>query len=86
MKHRLTVVAMALSVFAVSPVFAGGTASGCDYGSKYRSTAAEPQEQSEAAKRLASLSAPIGEQEMVASAPEKSQASTSQEAVKATAQ
>ena len=86
MKLRLTVVAMALSVFAAGPVFAGGAAGGCDYGSQYRYTSAEPQEQSEAAKRLASLSAPISEQEMVASAPEQSQASTTQAAEKKTAQ
>jgi hypothetical protein len=86
MKLRLTVVAMALSVFAVGPVFAGGAAGGCDYGSKYRYTAAEPEAQSEAAKKLASLSVPISDQEMVASAPEQSQASTSQAAKKKTAQ
>jgi hypothetical protein len=86
MKLRHTVVAMALSVFAVGPVFAGGAASGCDYGSKYRYTAAEPEAQSEAAKKLASLSATIGEQEMVASTPEKSDAGTSQAAKKTTAQ
>ena len=86
MKLRLTVVAIALSVFAVGPVFAGGAAGGCDYGSKYRYTAAEPEAQSEAAKKLASLSVPISDQEMVASAPEQSQASTSQAAKKKTAQ
>ncbi len=86
MKFRLTVVAMALSVFAVGPVFAGGAAGGCDYGSKYRYTAAEPEAQSEAAKKLASLSVPIGEQETAASAPEQSDASTSQAAKKTTAQ
>ena len=86
MKFRLTVVAMALSVFAVGPVFAGGAAGGCDYGSKYRYTAAEPEAQSEAAKKLASLSVPIGEQETAASAPEQSDASPSQAAKKTIAQ
>ncbi len=86
MKLRFAVVAMALSVFAVGPVFAGGAAGGCSYASKYRYTAAEPQELSEAAEKLASLSAPIGEQEMVASSAEKSDASTSQAAKKTTAQ
>lgn len=74
MKIRLTLVAMALSVLAAGPVFAGGAVGGCDYsGNRY--TAAEPQEQSEAAKKLASLSAPITEQETVASVPETSDAS-----------
>ncbi|MCK5366605.1 MAG: hypothetical protein KAR22_26695 [Gammaproteobacteria bacterium] len=74
MKFHLTVVAMALSVLAAGPVFAGGAAGGCDYsGNRY--TAAEPQEQSEAAKKLASLSVSITEQETAASVPETSDAS-----------
>ena len=62
MKFRLTIVAMALSVLAVGPVYAGG-AGGCDYGGRYQSTSVEPQEQSEAAKKLASLSVPVSGQE-----------------------
>ncbi len=86
MKIRLTVVAMALSALAAGPVFAGGAAGGCNYGSKYRYTAAEPQEQSEAAKKLASLSVAISEQKAIASTPETSDASTSRAAEKATTQ
>jgi hypothetical protein len=67
MKFRLTIVAMALSVLAVAPVYAGG-AGDCDYGGRYQSTSAEPQEQTEAAKKLASLSAPASSQETAAKA------------------
>jgi hypothetical protein len=67
MKLRLTVVAAALSVLTVSPVFAGGADGGCAYGSGYKYTSVEPQEQSEAAGKLASLSVPAGEQDKVAS-------------------
>ncbi len=77
MKLRITAVAMALSVFAVGPVFAAGAGGSCDYGSAYRTTSVEPQEQSEAAKKLASLSAPLVAQEAAVSAPEKSDASPS---------
>lgn len=73
MKFRLTIVAMALSVLAVGPVYAGG-AGGCDYGGRYQSTSVEPQEQSEAAKKLASLSVPVSGQETA----EKADASPSQ--------
>lgn len=89
MKLRLTAVAMAISVLVVGPVYAGG-AGGCDYGSKYRYTSAEPQEQSELAKKLASLSVAIGEQQTAgqasASTPEKAHASTPRTAEKTTAQ
>lgn len=61
MKLRLTAVAMTLSALAIGPVYAGG-AGGCNYGSKWQSTAVEPQEQSETSKKLASLSAPIAEE------------------------
>jgi len=88
MKLRLTAVAMAISVLAAGPVYAGG-AGGCDYGSTYRYTSAEPQEQSELARKLASLSVPIGEQQTAeqasASAPEKAHASTPPAAEKTTA-
>ena len=83
MKLRLTVVATALSVLAVSPVFAGG-ADGCDYGTRFKSTSAEPQEPSEAAKKLASLNLPAtGEESMVgaaggAGAPQSAEPTTSQ--------
>ena len=81
MKLRLTAVAMALSVLAVGPVYAGGADGGCAYGSTYRSTFLEPQEQSEAARKLASLSVPATEQttagQAAANAPEKAGASTS---------
>ena len=63
MKLRLTLVAMVLSVLAVSPVYAGDADGGCAYGSKYQQTSVEPQEQSEAAKKLASLSMPAATQE-----------------------
>jgi len=64
MNIRLTIVATALSVVAIAPVYAGG-AGGCDYGNKYQSTSVEPQEQSEAAKKLASLTLPMSEQKTV---------------------
>lgn len=79
MKLRLTVAAMALSVLVIGPVYAGGADGGCAYGSKYQQTSVEPQEQSEAAKKLASLNVP-------ASAPEKKDASTPPAAEKTTAQ
>lgn len=89
MKLRLTAVAMAVSVLAVGPVYAGG-AGGCDYGSQYRYTSAEPQEQSEAAKKLASLSVAMGEQQTAGqateSAPETAYVSTSPSAEKTSAQ
>ena len=78
MKLRLTVAAMALSVLVIGPVYAGGADGGCAYGSKYQQTSVEPQEQSEAAKKLASLNVP-------ASVPEKKDAGTPP-AEKATAQ
>lgn len=61
MKLRLTVISIALSVLAASPVFA------CDYVDKYKSTSAEPLEQSEAAKKLASLNLPASGQESTVS-------------------
>ncbi len=63
MKLRLTIIAMALSVLAISPVYAGGADGSCAYGSKYQQTSVEPQEQSEASKKLASLNLPLTEQE-----------------------
>lgn len=84
MKFRLTIVATALTVLASGPVFAGG-AGGCDYGAKWKYTSAEPQEQSEASKKLASLSAPASEQEVAAqAAPEKAQADAEQTVEKTT--
>lgn len=83
MKFRLTVIATALSVLAIGPAFAGG-AGGCDYGSSYKYTSAEPQEPSEASKKLASLSLPATEQETASqtgtSVAEQDAASTSQTA------
>jgi hypothetical protein len=80
---------MAVSVLAVGPVYAGG-AGGCDYGSQDRYTSAEPQEQSEAAKKLASLSVAIGEQQTAGqateSAPETAYVSTSPSVEKTSAQ
>jgi hypothetical protein len=38
MKLRLTIIAMALSVLAISPVYAGGADGSCAYGSKYQQT------------------------------------------------
>ena len=69
MKLRLTVIAMALSVLAISPVYAGGADGGCAYGSKYQQTSIEPQEQSEASKKLASLNLPVAGQEQAAATP-----------------
>ncbi len=69
MKCRLTLIAMALSAVAVSPVYAGGADGGCAYGSKYQQTSVEPQEQSEAAKKLASLNMPASEQEKAGATP-----------------
>ena len=80
MKVRLTILATALTVLAIGPVYAGG-AGGCSYGSKYKYTSVEPQEQSEASKKLASLSVPATEQEAAAeAAPEKAQATPAQTA------
>lgn len=81
MKFRLTILATALTVLAIGPVYAGG-AGGCDYGSKYKYTSAEPQEQSEASKKLASLNVPATDQE---AAPQKAQADTAQPAETTTA-
>jgi hypothetical protein len=76
MKFRLTILATALTVLAIGPAYAGG-AGGCDYGSKYKYTSAEPQEQSEASRKLASLNVPATDQEAaVQAAPEKPQADT----------
>ena len=87
MKLRLTAFAMALSVLVIGPVYAGG-AGGCEFGSKWRYTSVEPQEESEATKKLASLNMPITEEEKAdqASAPEKAQESTPQAAEKTTTQ
>lgn len=81
MKFRLTAVAMALSALVVGPVFAGG-AGGCDYGSSWRYTSVEPQEESEATKKLASLSTPIDEEQTAeqAATPKNPQESTSKTA------
>lgn len=70
MKCRLTLIAMFFSVLAVSPVYAGGADGGCAYGSKYQQTSVEPQEQSEAAKKLASLSMPASSQEKAGANPQ----------------
>jgi len=78
MKCRLTLMAMALSVLAVSPVYAGGAdGGGCAYGSKYQQTSVEPQEQSEAAKKLASLNMPASEQEKAGATPPSAAEKTS---------
>ncbi len=69
MKLRPTIIAMALSVLAVSPVYAGGADGSCAYGSKYQQTSIEPQEQSEASKKLASLNLPVAGQEKAAATP-----------------
>lgn len=71
MKFRLTLLATALSMLAMTPVYAGG-AGGCDYGGRYQSTSVEPQEQSEAARKLASLSMPASGQDQAAQMAEKS--------------
>lgn len=85
MKFRLTILATALTVLATGPVYAGG-AGGCDYGSKYKHTSAEPMEQSEASKKLASLNVPATDQEAaVQAAPEKTRADTTQPAEPTTA-
>ena len=84
MNFRLTIAATALTVLASGPVFAGG-AGGCDYGSKWKYTSVEPQEESEATKKLASLSAPATDQEAAAqAAPEKAQAGPGQTAEQTT--
>ena len=83
MKLRLTVVATALSVLAVSPLLAG-SAHACDYGKQYKYTAVDPQDQSEAAKKLASLNLPATGQESTvgaagsAGAPQSAAPTTSQ--------
>ncbi len=69
MKLRLTVIAMALSVLAISPVYAGGADGGCAYGGKYQQTSVEPQEQSQASKKLASLNLPLTEHEKAGASP-----------------
>ena len=79
MKLRLTVAAMALSVLVIGPVYAEGADGSCAYGSRYQQTSVEPQEQSEAAKKLASLNVTV-------SAPEKKYTSTPPAAEKTTAQ
>ena len=85
MKSRLTILATALTVLAVGPAYAGG-AGGCNYGSKYKYTSAEPQEQSEASKKLASLNVPASDEEAAAqAAPEKAAADTTQPAEATTA-
>lgn len=84
MKLRLTVVATALSVLTVSPVYAGGADGGCDYASKFKYTSAEPQEPSEAAKKLASLSLPAAGQETTADT--AASAGATQDAEKTTSQ
>lgn len=84
MKTRLTILATALTLLASGAVFAGG-ADGCNYGSKWKSTSVEPQEQSEASKKLASLSTPSTDQEAAAkAAPEKATADGAQTAEKTT--
>jgi hypothetical protein len=85
MKLRLTVVAAALSVLTVSPVFADGADGACAYGSKFKYTAVEPQDQSEAAKKLASLTLPVTGTE-VASTSGKAGTSASKDAEKTTTQ
>lgn len=86
MNSRLTILATALAVLAIGPAYAGG-AGGCDYGSTYKYTSVEPMEQSEASKKLASLSVPATDQEAAAEAvPEKPQAGTTQPADSTTTQ
>lgn len=72
MKLRLSAVAMAVSVLVIGPVYADG-AGGCDFSSKWRYTSVEPQEESEASKKLAALNMPTTEQETTgqAASPEK---------------
>jgi len=86
MKLRLSAVAMTVSVLAIGPVYAGGADGGCAYGSKYKYTEAEPQEQTEASKKLASLKLSASEQETAASAADKADASASQGAEKTSTQ
>ena len=90
MKLRFTAAAMALSILVIGPVYAGGADGSCAFGSKYRYTSVEPQEQSEVVRKLASLSAPATEQDTAASAatsaPKKADASTSPDAKKKTTQ
>ena len=86
MKLRLTAVTMALSVLVVGPVYAGGAGGDCNYGGRYQQTSVEPLEQSEVAKKLASLSEPASDQEVAASVPNKTHTSTSQGAEKTTTQ
>ena len=85
MNFRLTAVAMALSVLAIGPVSAGGAGGegDCNFGGQYQQTSVEPQELSEAAKKLASLSEPASDQEVAA---QKADASTAQAAKKTTTQ
>ncbi len=83
MNFRLTAVAMTLSVLAVGPVYAGGAGGDCNFGGQYQQTSVEPQELSEAAKKLASLSEPASDQEVAA---QKADASTAQAAKKTTTQ
>ena len=87
MTFRLTAVAMALSVLVIGPVYAEGSG-GCQYGSKYRYTSVEPQEESEATKKLASLNMPITEEETAtqATSSEKAQESAPTAAEKTTTQ
>ena len=87
MKFRLTAIALALSALVVGPVYAGG-AGGCEYGSKWRYTSVEPQEESEATKKLASLSMSIDEEQTAdqATTPEQPQESTSKAAETETTQ
>ena len=86
MKLRLTILATALTVAASGPVFAGGGDGGCSHmGSKWKYTSVEPQEESEATKKLASLSVPATDQEAAAqAAPEKAQAGPGQTAEQTT--
>ena len=86
MKLRLTAVTMALLVLVVGPVYAGGAGGDCHYGSQYQQTSVEPQEQSEAAKKLASLSEPATDQEVAASTSETADTSSSQSTEKTTTQ
>ena len=89
MNFRLTAVAMTLSVLAVGPVYAGG-AGNCNFGGQYQQTSVEPQELSEAAQKLASLSEPASDQEVAAQAAaslsKKADASTAQAAEQTTTQ
>lgn len=76
MNLRLTVIAAALSVLAVGSAYAEG---GCDYGSKYRYTSAEPQETpATAADKLASLDAPATSESGETATPAPAQPATAQ--------